>query len=159
MTAYLIFDDGEYKITAEANTDGNLHFRMTDMPDRHWVWCEVRDSGEVIIRYNAVGTVLTDPDQFSNELDLAISDMASMESYIEDARRVHAEERPVSLTIEIRQAGAAFEENPGETRRLLNGVSDAIAHGKLTGNLIDSNGNTVGAYSQTMTSGLDRDLA
>ena len=159
MTAYTIFDDGEYKIAAEADTSGNLHFRMTDTPDRHWVWCEVRDSGEVIIRYNAVGTVLTDPDQFSDELDLAISDKASMEGYIKDARRVHAETRPVSLTVEIMQTGAAFEENPGETRRLLARVSDAVANGKLTGNLLDSNGNTVGTYRQTTTSGLDRDLA
>ena len=126
MTAYLIFDDDEYKITAEADTDGNLHFRMTDQPFRHWVWCDVHDSGEVIVRYNAIGTVLTDPDRFNDELDLAISDKTSMEEYIEDARRVHAEERPVSLTVEIMQTGAAFEENPTETRRLLNGVSDKI---------------------------------
>lgn len=159
MTAYLIFDDGEYKIAAESDTDGNLHFRMTDLAERDWVWCDVRDSGEVIVRYNAIGTVLTDPDRFNDELEQAISDKTSMEEYIKDAREVHAETRPVSLTVEIMQTGAAFEENPSETRRLLARVSDAIAHGKLTGNLLDSNGNTVGTYRQTTTSGLDRDLA
>ena len=159
MTEYTIYNDGDYKIAAAADNDGALHFRTASLPDRNWAWADVRDDGQVIVRYNAVGTVLTDPEGFLQELEQAIQDSDEMVEAVDRAQALHRQERPLSLTVEIMQTGAAFEDNPSETQRLLAGVADALSHGRLTGSLLDSNGNTVGTYRQTTASGLDRDLA
>ena len=159
MTEYTIYNDGDYKIAAAADNDGALHFRTASLPDRNWAWADVRDDGQVIVRYNAVGTVLTDPEGFLEELEQAIQDREEMGEAADRAQELHKQERPLSLTVEIMQTGAAFEDNPSETQRLLAGVADALSHGRLTGSLIDSYGNTVGTFRQTTMSGLNQDIA
>lgn len=56
----------------------------------------------------------------------------------------------MKLKIEINMDNAAFEDNPDELTDMLTTVGNRVTgYGEKSGNIMDSNGNTVGKYAIT----------